>query len=256
MKTAVVTLAYGEHLRGAELLFHTLRGAGLPDSIDRIVLSPEPMSIDFAESRVVTGYDPAAGVPLSRSPGLDQSPKKLAALTLDYDRIIGIDSDVFCVGDFSLLWSDTLSRLPFYAVRDYGAVDNHGSAVAALRLNPDLIFNAGVYVYNRPLLPNLHDAIMADAAAGTLRSYDTGDQGYLNGYFQTAAIEVGFLPPEYNYMLASTFPQLPPDQVRLVHFVGPLGKPWQVGCDIADFRARWHHLWWRKWAEYLEAKRT
>lgn len=249
MKTAVVTLAYGEHLRGAEMLFHSLRLHGMPADCDAIVLSPEPVSIDFARNVVVS----EAGFPYLPT---QNNYRKMAAYSLGYDRVLTIDSDVMCIGDCRMLWSDHLNSYPIYATRDYGATDRHLDGVRQFSLDPDLIFNAGVLVYNHWLLPDLYRDFIDSSAAGLAQSYNNSDQGWLNCYCQQQRIPVGWLPPEYNFMLAGTFPMLPANAVRLIHYVGPVGKPWDPPVDPSSWRAPWLALWWRLWGEYLERRRS
>jgi lipopolysaccharide biosynthesis glycosyltransferase len=248
MKTAIVVFAYGEYLRGAKLLFHTLRRYGLPGHVKTILLTPEPMAISFAEN--VAARDSGISVP-STVPEFSLCAKKLSVLSLDFDRIIGLDADVFCSGDCSLLWSNSLNALPFYAARDYGAIENYPIALKESGLNPDLIFNSGVYVYNRWIFPNLYDNLVYSIKSDVISSYDRADQGWLNGYFQVNDYGVGFLPPEYNYCLASTFPQLPEDKVRLAHFVGPREKPWEFISPPNNLYHHWNARWRKEWSEYV-----
>ena len=74
-------------------------------------------------------------------------------------------------------------------------------------------------------------------------SYDGGDQGYLNHYFQLSRIEVGYLPNGYNYCLDPNMPQLPEYAQYLIHFCGKDTKPWQPGALTRDSRRPYIERW-------------
>jgi hypothetical protein len=111
MKTAIVTLATGEHWKGAKVLFHTLEKHGLSDSIDRIAMDCSPPGqCTFAKViRVTKDY---SCVPVNAVNFPNVAPK-LFALSLPYDRIIIVDCDMFCIQNCSFLWSNKIGALPF-----------------------------------------------------------------------------------------------------------------------------------------------
>ena len=227
-KIVVVTLATGNYWKGAEVLFQSLEKHGMPDSISRIVLSNDPIEVPFA-SRVPITQDYSN---IKTKEGqFAATANKFAALTLDYDRIILIDSDIFCVKDCSFLWSDAISNLPFYAVHDSATLKYYPKQIKQLGLEPDLLFNAGTMVYNKRLMPNLHDDLLESIQKGECESYDGGDQGYFNAFFQNTHQEVGYLANGYNYLLDPNMPQLPEYTRYLFHFAGAGLKPWDLGFD-------------------------
>ncbi len=248
---AIVTLATGDYWKGAEVLFRSLESHGLPNDIDRIVLSDDPTSLKFA-TKVSVGSR-YTGVKTKQGQ-FAETAKKLAALTLDYDRIIMIDSDVFCLQDCSLLWSNDICSLPFYAVQDSASIVYYPKEIERLGLKKSLIFNAGVMVYNRNRMPGLHDDLLASIKQGDCESYDGGDQGYLNAYFQNTQQEIGRLPTGYNYLLDLNMAQLPEHATYLFHFAGNGLKPWnQRGTKE---RRRSFVPYMNLWKRYAEATET
>lgn len=246
MNIAVVTLVIGEEFGwGAEVLFHGLASHGMPDSVSRIVLGVD--QCDFAEPMPITiDY---SDLPVERQTQFAHVAKKFYALTLDFDRIISIDSDMMCVGDCSYLFSDNLGELSYYATRDLAAHVHHSETMKRLLLREELMFNCGVTVYHPHLLPELHDKMLDDIRGGMLHTYDGGDQGYLNQYMQLNNIEVGWLPPEYNCCIDVYMPQVPRESMRIVHFAGEKAKPWNSNFSENDWRTPWTSLWWKQWAQ-------
>lgn len=243
-KIAVVTLATGDYMRGAEVLFRSLANHGLPDCVDRIVAGDCQQTPSWA-TRVIPA-DRYGSVATKRGQ-FEQTAKKFAALALDYDRIVMIDSDIFCVKNCGLLWSDNISRLPFYAVHDTATIKYYRRNIERLGLDKDRLFNAGTMVYNRNLLPNLHDDLLEKIHNGECFSYDGGDQGYLNDYFQKTGEEVGYLPAGYNFLLDPNMPQVPRYARYLFHFAGGGLKPWH-----ADFKRDGEEFvpYLQQWREY------
>ena len=225
-KTAVVTLATGDYWKGAQVLFHSLERHGMPDEIDRIVISNDRVDPTFAKRVPIThSYDSIQ----TKSGQFAETANKFFALTLDYDRIILVDSDIFCVQDCKFLWSNHLNSLPFYAVRDSATYKYYPKKIDYLQLDKNLLFNGGTMVYNRNLMPDLHERILDGIRTGRCQTYDGGDQGYFNAFFQVIGQEVGYLPNGYNYLLDPHMPQLPEYARYLFHFAGGGLKPWSPG---------------------------
>jgi lipopolysaccharide biosynthesis glycosyltransferase len=233
-------------------MFHGLATHGLPDSVDRVVIGPH--HCDFATAISIT--EDYSDVPVEQRSQFVNTASKLFAFTLKYDRIICIDSDILCVGDCSYLWSDRLGGLPFYAVRDTAAIHWHEEPIIRLRLQESLLFNCGVTIYHPALLPTLHDDILRWIRGGTLFSYDGSDQGYLNQYMQVIQHEIGWLPSEYNCCLDEYMPRIPPHAMRMVHFAGELGKPWNSQFPEDDWRMPRITQWWKEYALLLREKET
>lgn len=241
MKTAVVTLALGEYWRGAKVLFHTLeRYGGLPDSVARVALGMD--ECDFAYPvPVASDYSWVAVNKLHFA----HVANKFEALTLPYDRIILLDADILCVGDCSLLWSDVLDTLEFYAVRDVASVFYYGKIIRQIRLDHNLLFNGGTMVFDRSRFPLT--TFLGKVADGTLLAYDGGDQGYLNHWFQKTKTPFGFLPLEYNACTDQHFPRMQDGTARLVHFTGSNVNPWAPTIGEDDRRwpliLKWREEW-------------
>jgi len=249
-RIAVVTLATGDYWKGAEVLFRSLQSHGMPDSVDRIVLSNDEVECDFARRVPITrNYK---GVK-TKDGQFAQTANKFAALTLDYDRIVLIDSDIFCVQDPNFLWSKHLDGEPFWAVQDSATWKYYGEKIASLGMDRNLMFNAGVMVYNRPEMPDLHEQLLKAIQDGWCKSYDGGDQGYLNHFFQGIGRPVRFLPSGYNYLLDPNMPQLPEYARYLFHFAGAGLKPWHPGFTRKATAFRPYVERWQKEAAQPQA---
>lgn len=236
MRTAVIVIATGDFIEGARVLFKSLERHGMPDSIERLIVGPEVC--EFAKPITLTQDYSWIKLPEN---GNVESLKNFFPLTLDYDRIISANADMLCVGDASYLWSECIGALPFYAALDTAAQTYFPENIARLCLDPFRIFNAGLYVYCRERLPDLHEQLMREIAAGTVQTYEVGDQGFWNHFFQRSNIEVGLLPSGLNYCLDPHMPQLPVAHQRLIHYTGL--KPWRSAPDTGHWIYPYHRTW-------------
>ena len=245
LKTAVVTLATGEYLRGAKVLFHSLAKHGMPDNITRIVLNSNPNlpKLDFAER--VSFEDVYQGIE-TKTGQFKETAKKFRALTLDFDRIIIIDSDIFCLQNCDFLWSNQISKLAFYAVHDSAAIQYYPEKIKELGLDKSLMMNAGTMVYNKWRMPDLHDHLLESIKKGICKTYDGGDQGYFNAFFQMNLEPIGYLPPGYNFCPDPNMPQVLPYARYLFHFAGG-SKPWD---SKPPRRSREYRKYAEQWKAY------
>lgn len=232
MRTAVATLCTGEYVRGARVLFHTLRKYGnLPESVTCVAMGID--HCDFAEA-VPLGTE-YAWLPVCQR-NFSAVGAKFHALTLPFDRVILLDSDMLCTGDCSLLWSRWLDPLPFWAVRDVASMFYYREKLGQLDLDHSLLFNGGTMVFNLSRYPYLAGSILGDLRDQKDESYDGGDQGYLNNWFQRTGTHFGFLPLEYNACTDQHFPRMEPGTERLVHFTGGNINPWAPRIGPGDVR--------------------
>jgi len=158
---------------------------------------------------------------------------KLALFTLDYDRVIYLDTDLLIVGDIAELWDPTR-----YADRDLWGV-RESAAIGLKHAVWQGKINAGMLLINRPLLGRpIFERLLSIAAAG--RSYDSGDQGVLHEFLSDPEIapRVGELDPAFNLPTCARvdgdWDRYGPT-ARILHYLGPR-KPW---CDAPPHR--WHH---------------
>ena len=236
MKTAIVTVATGDYLEGARVLFKSLEHHGLPSWVDRFIIGPD--SCTFAEPvKMADDYSWISAPNLKNRDSL----KNFYPLTMAYDRVISFNADMLCVGDPSYLWSERIGALPLYAALDTAAQTYYPGNLRRLELNPLLIFNAGLYVYNRDRLPELHETMMREIAEGRVQTYEIGDQGFWNHFFQRHGLEIGLLPSGLNYCLDRYMPQLPPAHQRIIHFTGH--KPWRWIASPSDWVYPYYQAW-------------
>ena len=150
MRIAVVCLCTGDYWKGAKVVFHTLRKYGrLPDHVDSIALGMS--DCNFAKAVPIQGD--YANVPVNPV-HFPKVADKFAALLLPYDRIILIDADMLCLGDCSYLWGNRIGNLPFYAARDCASVKYYEGVIRRIGLNENLLFNAGLMVFQMDRLPS------------------------------------------------------------------------------------------------------
>jgi len=108
-----------------------------------------------------------------------------------------------------------------------------------LSASPDVgwpdCFNSGVFVFR----PNMNTYSELVSLAGTMGSFDGGDQGLLNTFFSDWATKdiSKHLPFTYNMVASASYSYLPAykqfgQQVKIVHFIGS-AKPWLVSWDAA-----------------------
>ena len=245
MKIAIVSLAVGDYWKGAKVLFYTLKKyGGLPDWVDTVLLGakestfaiPAPIKEDYS------------WIPVCQK-NFSQVAKKLAAIDLPYDRIILMDADMLCVGNCSYLWSNYIGCLPFYACRDCASVIYYPERLRQIGLDENRIFNGGTMIFQKDYLPpNFKQELLTGIRDGTLQSYDKGDQGYLNHYFQSMnPCEIGYLPQEYNGCTDRYIPQIPDHAKRIIHFTGTNANPWNSNIRRSDPRWPWIKQWKKEW---------
>lgn len=245
MRSAIAILCTNDYWKGAKVLFHMLRKYGhLPDTVAQIALGlsacdfaePVPIAIDYTHIPVNHRY-------------FAHVADKFFALTLEYDRIIVLDADMLCLGDCSYLWSERIGKLSFYACRDSAGVIYYPKVIERIGLNPDLMFHAGTMVFQRDRLGAVFVNDLLAHIEGGLQSYDGGDQGYLNAYFQLVRpdVEIGYLPREYNDCTDQYHPVLAPHLQRIVHLTGPNMNPWNPQIGPTDHRWHWIERWRKEW---------
>ncbi len=230
MTAAIVTLAIGTYRIGADVLWYSIRKHSDTTGVEFIPMDDEFIATDYT------------AVPVNRQ-FFAQTAKKLHALTLPYDRIIMLDADMLCVKDCSFLWSGAFGKLPFYACRDTAWKVYYPTQVADIGLNGHMIFNGGTMIYNRDRFPTLYENLMQSIASGFCKSYDGGDQGYLNHYLQATGVEVGFLPQGFNVVLDKNMPAVSPAEQHIIHFTGRNANPWSHTLPSSDWRIPYLDQW-------------
>lgn len=240
MRTALAVLAHGDYWKGACTLFYTLRKYGnLPKNVTPLAVGME--HCNFAEAVPIANDYSWIDVDQINFPLVAN---KFFSLSLGFDRVILMDADMLCVGDCSLLWSEHLDTLPFYAVRDVATIFYYQQILEEIGLDHNLLFNAGTMVFNREFI---FDDFLTELRSSVLTSFDGGDQGYLNHYLQRNKRRFGFLPLEYNFCLDEHFPRMKEDVARIVHFTGSNANPWNTKISFTDWRWKWIELWKREW---------
>lgn len=239
---AYCTLLYTDaYLPGALVLGHALREYGTTRSLAVLVGSQVS---EFALARLRQVFDhviptetisnssvDAAQFKLLGRPELERSYTKIHIWRqLQFSRIVFLDADTLPLRNIDSLFDLTEgldANVPIAAAPDIGWPD---------------IFNSGVFVTCPSL--TIYNSLVGRAKAGL--SFDGGDQGLLNQYFEDRWQR---LPFTYNVTPSSSYQYAPAyqhyrDSVNVVHFIGS-NKPWSYA-----FTGPWHNSsefdtkWW------------
>jgi lipopolysaccharide biosynthesis glycosyltransferase len=248
---AFVTLLYNdEYLPGALVVAHALRNNG--STVQRAVLVTQDVS-ESARQELAKVYNHIIPVePLTAAchsfgfhllgrPELDKSYTKIQVWNqTQFTKVVFLDADTLPVKNIDQLFDHLDPQQP----------DN----IAA---SPDIgwpdIFNSGVFV----ACPNVNTfkALTQRAAEDPsgANSFDGGDQGLLNQYFEGRWHRIPFTynvtpSTSYQYVPAYTYFQ---NRVSLVHFIGST-KPWQGETPgNREFVYKWRQIYRDNYGERL-----
>ncbi len=237
---AICCFANGHYLQGASVALSSFRqNCGLP--CDYILLTDDPsakaaypwMILHRVENaswqNITTRQDLFHGVCL-----------KYESLSLPYERIVVLDSDVLVLSSVTPLLANEYPGHDLIAVRDYGAAHYYRRRLEELNLDAAKIINAGVLICKGEALKT--DWRKAFGSIPASSSYDGGDQGYLNFYLQHVAANLDCFHEEvkYNYAMDPCYPPCHPKVI--VHFTG-VCKPWLPECGHTGYRKLYASLW-------------
>ncbi|HCT76834.1 MAG TPA: hypothetical protein DGT23_09650 [Micromonosporaceae bacterium] len=164
-------------------------------------------------------------------------------LPSNVERVLYLDTDVLVEGDLSPLWEMALGQAPLAAVRDHftGTINARGGVPGA---PPELdgsapYFNSGVLLIQtrawRELEVTKRCLDYLDQQRERLR---LPDQDALNLVTHGRWVE---LEGKWNNHVSWWNPDAPPDDVRVMHFLGPK-KPWHDDFQFAAYRERYIRL--------------
>ncbi|XP_069008749.1 glycogenin-1a [Embiotoca jacksoni] len=251
---AFVTLAtIDSYAKGAMVLGQSLRNYNTTRKLVALigphVAEPcrDALRSIFDEVCVVDVMDSgdAAHLALMKRPDLGVTFTKLHCWTLTrYSKCVFMDADTLVLSNIDELFErEELSAAP-----DPGWPD---------------CFNSGVFVF-RPS-NETHDKLLT--FCGENGSFDGGDQGVLNSFFNTwATADISkHLPFIYNLSSIAIYSYLPAFKqygrdAKVVHFLGKV-KPWNYSYDAARGEVRGHspdqcqlhpdylHMWWQLYAK-------
>ncbi|VVT56987.1 uncharacterized protein SAPINGB_P005474 [Magnusiomyces paraingens] len=248
---AYCTLLYNDsYLPGALVLGHALRDAGTTKQL-AIIVGPEVST--EARNRLLALYDhllPTETIAITQAdapqfkllgrPDLERSYTKINVwLQTQFSKIVFLDADTLPLKNIDDLFDRyplSHSSIPIAAAPDIGWPD---------------IFNSGVFV----TLPNkdTFEALSGRARAGL--SFDGGDQGLLNQFFQD---KWHHLPFVYNVTPSASYQYTPAynffkDQVAIVHFIGS-SKPWSQSLSgPASNASSFEHSWWEVYNKHYDS---
>lgn len=237
-RCAYVTVVSGDYHHGARALANSLRAVS---EVPLLVLAtPDADSAAMRASGLHVIDVPAISNPVTAGTlrGAGRAAKvqsrfaatytKLHAFRLGFlDRVVYVDADALVLANIDDLFGGD----------DFAAAPDSG-----LDLPTGEVFNSGVFA----VTPSAELFARMIAALRTTPSYDGGDQGFLNVFFDAWRA----LPVEYNSTkrLWSHHPATVDDEdVKVLHYVGV--KPWQpeaAGGRYDELDQRWlEHL--RDW---------
>uniref|UniRef100_A0A665VN69 glycogenin glucosyltransferase n=2 Tax=Echeneis naucrates TaxID=173247 RepID=A0A665VN69_ECHNA len=255
---AFVTLATNDsYAKGAMVLGQSLRNHNTTKKLVALIgpnvaeACREALASIFDEVRVVDVMDSgdSAHLALMKRPDLGVTFTKLHCWTLtQYSKCVFMDADTLVLSNIDELFErEELSAAP-----DPGWPD---------------CFNSGVFVF-RPS-KETHERLLTFCDENG--SFDGGDQGVLNSYFNTwATADISkHLPFLYNLSSVSIYSYKPAfkqygHEAKVVHFLGKT-KPWNYSYDPQKGEVRDHaalpdscHLhpdylltWWQVYAKFV-----
>lgn len=244
-----VTLATNDtYVLGALTLAQSLRNANTKRSLSVLITSAVSTNLqnrlraEFDHVEVVNLLDSndELNLALLNRPDLGVTFTKFHCWRLtQFTKCVFLDADCLVLKNVD----DLFEREEFSAAADVGWPD---------------CFNSGVFVYK----PSLETYSRLQKFALDFGSFDGGDQGLLNSYFNTWSTGESSrrLPFGYNmttnvsYTYAPAYKQFK-DTVRIVHFIGA-NKPWKYtyNCENKSVESRGQYeyehlnLWWSVFA--------
>ena len=223
MKIGIVTLANGHYIKGAEVLFKSIRKNTIGE-YDLIHISDEEENLNL-DNIIEIKIDNK--ILLNTNDRFKQTTKKLKALELvEYDRLIIMDSDMLCINDFSYLFSEEINVCDFLATKDLAANTYYSEKFSSIGLDKNIIFNTGLMIWNKPLIGKDNFIKLMKQLDGC-QTYDGGDQGYLNHWAQKHNINIGYISYIYNHPLDNHWPNININETCILHYTNPSIKPWQ-----------------------------
>lgn len=246
MKVYCTLLTSDSYVKGALVLCHRLREYGVKYPIVAIYsedgISPENLSKlqksfdELHPFKLIDNPDPS-NLSLMSRPDLFSTLTKIAIWSLtEYEQVIYLDADTLPLRSTDELFS---LDVPFAAAPELGFPD---------------CFNSGFMVV-RPS-STVYNALLKMAEEG--RTFDGGDQGLLNLYFETDFHRLSFL---YNIECSAVYHLYMPalkrlkDKWSVIHFIGQK-KPWDwpEGVVSTDDTSAYGDLyrdlvgkWWETW---------
>uniref|UniRef100_A0A3B3ZDP1 glycogenin glucosyltransferase n=1 Tax=Periophthalmus magnuspinnatus TaxID=409849 RepID=A0A3B3ZDP1_9GOBI len=226
--------------KGAVVVAKSLRRHGTTRSIVVMVTpnvsntSRAVLSEVFDEVIVVDLLDSEDFLRLSLlgRPDLGVTFTKIHCWTLvHYSKCVFLDADTLVLSNVDALFE----REEFSAAPDPGWPD---------------CFNSGVFVFR----PSLHTHAQLVQHANQHGSFDGGDQGLLNSFFSSWAVEdlSKHLPFVYNLSASTVYSYLPAfkqfgHKAKIVHFLGST-KPWNSSADSSSqTMGRYVDMWWTEY---------
>ncbi|KAJ0009653.1 hypothetical protein NQD34_001355 [Periophthalmus magnuspinnatus] len=240
-REAFVSLATTDsYSKGAVVVAKSLRRHGTTRSIVVMVTpnvsntSRAVLSEVFDEVIVVDLLDSEDFLRLSLlgRPDLGVTFTKIHCWTLvHYSKCVFLDADTLVLSNVDALFE----REEFSAAPDPGWPD---------------CFNSGVFVFR----PSLHTHAQLVQHANQHGSFDGGDQGLLNSFFSSWAVEdlSKHLPFVYNLSASTVYSYLPAfkqfgHKAKIVHFLGST-KPWNSSADSSSqTMGRYVDMWWTEY---------
>lgn len=246
MKTAyVTTLCHGDgYLPGAEVLGKSLDASG--SKVPKVVLATADISLAARRRLSDLGWLVRDVEPI-QNPAADHLlfPRFATVFTklrvwemVDFDRVVALDADTLVLQNVD----DLFERRTFAAGPDFFLPDR---------------FNSGVMVLD-PSTDTFGRMMDALADAG---SYDGGDQGFLNSFFEgwyakpvEHRLPVGYNMAHFIYQFLRGHPTLKATlerEAKILHYM--VQKPWQAKSTLTGGSEAWWHMYFQAHPEKAHA---
>ena len=229
-KIAIATVATTDYIKGAQILFGSLKMFNDLEGVDLICFTDQNAS-SKPEALSIIRYVSLDKLPTAETSQLTTRFKftlhKFQVFQFledtDYDQILFIDSDILITGKIRHLFSASLNDPPISAAIDFAYQNYYKQSLNGLGLLFENIFNTGFFILNRDILLHIPYKRILNLIYSEAKSYDGGDQGYLNWLIYHLEIPIKTLDITYNFPLDPNYPlrlTLP----KVIHFTGT--KPW------------------------------
>jgi len=253
-KIVIATVASGSYVYGAETLFGSIKRCerNVNMRLMRLMTKSDNPSVLLesigVEQHIITNSSETLSLHFSER--FRGTALKFAAINflskINADYLVLIDSDIFFNTTNSILSEITydpqienFAGCEDLACRIYypGLTDYYQGTIGK-------VFNTGFLVFRQTFFEEGNWLEFTRACReGLLKSYDSGDQGYMNHFAAMNDIKIRWLDLKFNYPLDIHYPKINPEIHYGIHFTGI--KPWFFSPNTNDYFHWAYRAWWQ-----------
>ena len=181
-----------------------------------------------------------------------------------YQKVLYLDTDILCLGDFTPLLSDTVeadflgigdSQQPTEARAYFQKINDTKVPLSINSTAKVYDINTGVYVINSGLISQeVFKQLFTLATEGVIGEKNLGgDQDVINHFLKTHSYTLAYMPFDYNSSLRTyrneNFSQLKEKPPVFIHYLGK--KPWSEKLPIIGGKLSKIRWFWVEQAQWL-----